>query len=283
MAESVASLRLLKRRIAAIEQGRPRADAPRVATGHAALDRAIGGGVARGRLHEVFARAVGDDGSATGFVGMLAVRLGGAIVWLREDMAERQGGMLHAAGLVEIGIDPARLIVGLMPDPLAVLRAAADVVRCPAVGVAVIELRRDPRPLDLTASRRLALAAESSGVTVLVLRIDGAPAPSAAETRWAAGAAASVPLAANAPGHPMLDIELLRQRGRPAGGRWQMEWDRDQASFRAPDAARYAAGDAGRPAPRGAEPGASSSGAVVSLPVGRPADRDPSAPRRRSG
>src|SRR3546814_3570068 len=84
--------------------------------------------------------------------------LGGGIIWLREERVERQAGGLYAPGLREIGIDPARLILGLLPDPLAVLRAAADVVRCPEAGVAVVELWRNPRQLDLTASRRLALA-----------------------------------------------------------------------------------------------------------------------------
>src|SRR3546814_10143689 len=73
------------------------------------------------------------------------------------------------------------LILCLLPDPLAVLRAAADVVRCPEAGVAVVELWRNPRQLDLTASRRLALAAETSGVTVLLLRVSALPAPSRSE------------------------------------------------------------------------------------------------------
>src|SRR3546814_11108100 len=89
---------------------------------------------------------------------MRAQMLGGGSIWLREERVERQAGGLYAPGLREIGIDPARLILGLLPDPLAVLRAAADVVRCPEAGVAVVELWRNPRQLDLTASRRLALA-----------------------------------------------------------------------------------------------------------------------------
>jgi protein ImuA len=91
----------------------------------------------------------------------------------------------------------------------------------------VIELWGEPRPLDLTASRRLAMAAESSGVTTLLLRIAAAPAPSAAQTRWRVAAAPSLPLAANAPGHPAFDLELMRQRGGPEGLRWQVEWNRE--------------------------------------------------------
>ncbi|WP_033920780.1 ImuA family protein [Sphingomonas sp. 37zxx] len=249
----------LRRRIAAIEPP-PSIASTCVATGHAAIDLALGGGLARGRVHEVFALDAADASCAAGFAAMLARRLGGGIVWLREETADRQGGQLHAAGLVEIGIDPDRLILGLLPDPLAVLRAAADVVRCPDVGIALIELWRDPRRLDLTASRRLALAAEESGVTAIILRIAAEPSPSAAQTRWAVRAAASVPLAADAPGHPALEVELLRQRGRAQSGVWRVEWDREQTSFRAP----------------------ALSGAVVSLPAGRSAGADGGARLRRA-
>lgn len=278
MTESIASMRLLKRQIADIEQRTGLGDsgfhAVRVETGHDGIDQKIGGGLARGRLHEVFAHDAADAGSAAGFVGMLAVRIGGPLVWLREDASEKHG-ILHATGLVELGIDPSRLILGVLPDPLAVLRAAADVVRCGAVGVAVIELRRNPSILDLTAGRRLALAAESSGVTVLLLRIDAEPSPSAADTRWAASAAASAPLEANAPGYPVLDVTLLRQRGRPGDGHWLVEWNRDQASFRAADAPRRSEGgvrrdvtaDPVRVGTTGGETAAS--GVVVSLPVER--------------
>lgn len=225
----------LRHRIAAIERLRPVQSHDRISMGHAGIDRALGGGLLRGRLHEFYAIDAADASSATGFAGMLAIRLGGGILWMRETRAERQGGVLHAAGMVEIGVDPGRMIVALLPDTLSVLRAAADVVRCDGVGVAVIEVHRDPAVLDLTASRRLTLAAEESGVAVLLLRIAGTPGPSAAETRWAVRSAASLPLEANAPGHPMLDIELLRQRGRAAGGCWQVEWNREQANFRSAD------------------------------------------------
>src|SRR3546814_19012471 len=74
---------------------------------------------------------------------MLAARLGDTtpVVWLRQDEAERTAH-LHAPGLAELGIDPARLVLGVATDPLMLLRAAAEIVRCDEVGVAVIELWR---------------------------------------------------------------------------------------------------------------------------------------------
>lgn len=276
------SLESLKNRIAGIERLRA-VEANSVAmagTGHAGIDHALGGGLARGRVHEVFAAEADDAGCAAGFVSVLAHRLGlgsgGALVWLREVRAERQGGTLHGPGLVGIGIDPRQVIIGLMPDPLAVLRAAADVVRCPEVGVAVIELWQSPRLLDLTASRRLALAAEGSGVTVIALRIAAQPAPSAAQTRWQVAAAASAPPEANAPGHPAWTIDLLRQRGRPAGGTWRVEWNREQACFE-PDSPAGSTRIAGPIAPSTSAP---LSGAVLPLSAGGPAEEGASALRR---
>jgi protein ImuA len=265
------SLESLKTRIAGIERARAVETAAVAGTGHLGIDAALGGGLARGRVHEVFAAQAEDAGCAAGFVAGLALRLGlrvgGTLVWLREIQAEKQGGRLHAPGLVEIGLDPARVIIGVLPDPLSVLRAAADVVRCPEVGVAVIELWREPRLLDLTASRRLALAAETSGVTVIALRIAASPSPSAAQTRWQVSAAPSLPMEANAPGYPAWRVELLRQRGRPSGGDWRVEWNREQACF----ADAYGDIDTGQfPAIA-----AASSGAVLPFSAGRPVDASP--------
>jgi protein ImuA len=202
--------------------------------GVGSLDRALGGGLARGRLHELFAAEPADAGSAAGFAAMLAccaLPPGAPLLWLRLEEVERRGGRLHAPGLAEIGIDPSRLVLAVLPDPVALLRAAAEVLRCPEVGMAVIELWQSPRALDLTASRRLAITAEETGVTALLLRAEAQPTPSAAQTRWSIAAAASTALEAEAPGFPVLDLELLRQRGGPGGGRWRLEWNRDRACF----------------------------------------------------
>lgn len=237
-AEIIASLR---QRIAAVKRVRAVAVPCLVATGHAGIDAALGGGLARAGLHEVFGQAQDDSnalgGCAGGFAAMLTSRIAGAetpatIFWLREASAERRGGCLHAPGLAELGLDPGRVVLGVLDDPASLLKVANDVVRCPDVAVAVIELWREPRVLDLTASRRLAVAAEASGVTVLMLRAEAEPSPSAAHTRWSVAAAAAAPLDAEAPGHPTLDITLLRQRGGRADLGWRVEWDRDAKIFR---------------------------------------------------
>lgn len=234
MKESRTSLSALRRSIAALA-GAPAEGPDMAAFGLDGIDAVLGGGLARGRLHEVFAAQPEDAGGAAGFAAMLAVRAAPparAILWLRVEEREARAGRLHALGLAELGLDPALVLLVLAADASALLRAAADVLRCPQVGVAVIDMARNARMMDLTVSRRLALAAEGSGVTALLLRTEATPMPSAAHTRWAVRGAASTPLEADAPGYPALEISLLRQRAGPSGASWRVEWDRDRRIFR---------------------------------------------------
>ncbi|MGS1018038.1 ImuA family protein [Allosphingosinicella humi] len=236
MSESADHLTALRRRVAGTG-GRDICGAGWFPLGHAGIDAMLGGGLARGRLHEAFAAEADDAASAAGFAAMLALRAmpaGSAVLWLRTDDAERRCGRFHASGFAELGGDPDALLLALAPDPVALLRGAAEAARCAGLGAVVVEGWGRLPALDLTASRRLALAAEKSGVTVLMLRIGAEPVPSAADTRWRVGAAPSDGLEANAPGHVTLDIELLRRRAGPSGLRWRLEWDRDRCAFREP-------------------------------------------------
>ncbi len=208
------------------------------------LDTRLHGGLARAALHEVFADADSDGSAAAAFALLLALRaLGPAqtLLWVRDDRAPRSNGTLHAPGLVELGCDPARLIMVTSPDALGVLRAGLDGVRCGQLGAILLELHGAVPRLDLTASRRLAMAAAQSGVFTLLLRVDATPVPSAAQTRWSVACApsaplasaplAAAPLAGEAPGHPAFDIALLRHRGGIAPFNIRLEWNRDRRSF----------------------------------------------------
>lgn len=258
----------------------------RVAFGAPELDAALGGGIARAALHEIYAPGTADLSAATGFAVGLAIRAAAQrpILWVRQDMLDAEAGRLHPPGLVELGLDPSRILLVRARDAQGVLRAGAEAARCAALGAVLIEPWGEPRVLDLTASRRLALAAEGSGVAVLLLRAAASPEPSAARTRWQITALPSRALEANAPGDPSFSVTLLRHRG---GGveecEWRVEWSRDRQCFQHHPVTRDATAPAFAPAIHQNSPDAAPlSQPVVPFPVDRPAAA-PERPLRRAG
>lgn len=237
MRESSSQLAGLRRRIARLATGggeSHRADGW-LATGHGALDAALGGGLAAGRLHEFFAADPLDAPSAAAFAVLLALRGGGApILWLRIADAGKRTGQIYAPGFAELGGDPGRLLLVEAADAKMLLACANDAARCPGSAAVIVESWGCFPAFDLTAGRRLALGARGAGVTLLLLRLDAQPTPSVAETRWGITAAASGELEAGAPGPPVFDLELLRWRAGPAGARWKLEWNHDEQAFREP-------------------------------------------------
>jgi protein ImuA len=192
------------------------------------------GGVARAALHEIFASLPDDSCAASAFALLLSLRgcLSRPVLWVREERDERRLGRLYPPGLIELGASPDTVQLVTAPDTLSLLRAGADIVNCGAVGAVILEPSGKASVLDLTASRRLAMASARSGVMTLVVRSGVDPAPSAAQTRWRVSAAPSRALAANAPGPPTFDISLLRHRGGIPGFDTRVEWDRDRKVFR---------------------------------------------------
>lgn len=216
-----------------LDQGFGAATCALRATGAARLDLALGGGLAQGALHEIYAQASLDATAAAGFALALALRAaeGRPILWARQDYAEVEAGGLYGPGLAELGLDPSRLILVQTRDALGVMRAGAEAARCPALGAVVMEPWGEPKALDLTASRRLALAADQSGVTLLMIRAAAAPRPSAAATRWSVRPRLSRPLEADAPGLPAFTLTLLRHRAGLSQQTFDVEWDRDRCAF----------------------------------------------------
>lgn len=186
-----------------------------------------GGALAAGRLHEIFADDRADAANAMTCAAVMALSVlppTAPLLWLRI-AKEATGERLYGPGLRALGLDPARIILGQLPDALAVLRAGVDGLRCSGLGAVLMDLPGRVKELDLTATRRMTLAAEASGVTPIMLRIAAAPAPSAAYSRWSVTSAPAQPLAANAPGHTAFTLNLLRRRDGAAGQTWEMAWD----------------------------------------------------------
>ena len=201
--------------------------------GSASIDARLAGRLPRAALHEVFAESAQDGCSATGFALLLAIRASNdkPILYVREDRGVRRDGCLYPHGLAELGLDPARVLTVHAPDTQALLRASGDIVKCAEVGTVILEPQGKAPELDLTASRRLMLAAARSGVMTVVLRVDAVPVPSAAASRWSVSAAPSMALEADAPGHAAFDIALTRHKGGIPGFEARLEWNRDRNAF----------------------------------------------------
>ena len=174
------------------------------------LDAALGGGLPRACLQEVIPADGG--AAAAGFAAFLLSRLAGqagergrGVLW-----ACLGEGDLYPPGLASFGLDPGAMILLSAPSPAELLWAMEEALRSPALAGVVGEVDR----LDLTAGRRLQLAAAAGGgVGLLLLRADRpAAAVSPAALRWRVGAGPD----------RTWHVELLRRRGgRP--GAWILE------------------------------------------------------------
>jgi protein ImuA len=240
----------LRQILSALGPARPDAPHKRVTLGTPGVDRALGGGLCRGALHEIVPAEAGDAGAAAGFVAGLCLRAGlddpaakgshakaepGGVVWIRQAHGEAETGGLYAPGLAGMGLSAGRIVQLRLRDVKSLLRAGIEAAGCPALGALVIEPCGEPPLLDLTATRRLALAAERSGTTLFMLRTPPRKAASAALTRWRIAASPSHALEANAPGAPAFEVTLSRNRAGREGLSWRLEWCRVEQRF-APEA-----------------------------------------------
>jgi protein ImuA len=230
------TLATLRGTIERLEAGGLRHDASRVSLGHRPVDATLQGGLVRGALHEVFAPEGRQAAAATGFIAGLAWRAAQArpLMWVWQDFVALESGLLSMNGLAELGLDPRRIVMVHAADIDMALRVTADALACNALGAVVLDVWGEARQLDLVASRKLTLTAQTSGIACLVLRTSAQPMASTAETRWIVRAAHSPPAPEwSAWGAPMLDAQLVRNRhGRT--GQWIMEWNCDECLFREP-------------------------------------------------
>lgn len=227
------SLRDIMRRETARSPGETR-----VRLGARALDRALNGGLARGALHEIAAAEAGDLGAAHGFalaLAGLAAGPQGQVLWVQDEMAALEDGAPYGPGLAMQGLDPGRLVLVRVPHPRTGLWVMEQALRCRALRAVVGEIARAPAIYDLTASRRLVLAARESGAAMLLVHAaiggGGAGLSTAAATRWSIAAHPSRPGRAGEPGEPSWRVALTRNRGG-IEGTWTVEWNHDERAFR---------------------------------------------------
>jgi protein ImuA len=181
-------------------------------------DARLGAALRYGALHE----AVGP--AATLFIVLVLARTRGCILCCAPGWSDNR---LYPPGLVQLGLDPARIVLVRLARAEELLQAAHEGLR--AGWQVVLEL---DKPLGLIPARRLQLAAEEGGGLGLVTRAAAEPSceedglvPSA-RTRWRAAMAGEVVW----PSPLRLDLRLLRNReGLP--GRYCVEWDHASRSL----------------------------------------------------
>ena len=157
----------LRQRLQALQKTAVLGGAPdRLPLGIAAIDAALGGGLARGALHEVAAVSEAHLAAATGFaIGLVSSR---RLLWIAEDMALAESGAPHGPGLDAFGVLPEQLLTVAAARPHDLLWAMEEALRCRAIGAVIGELRQSK--IDMVMLRRLSLAAADSGALALLLR-----------------------------------------------------------------------------------------------------------------
>jgi protein ImuA len=261
-ADTVADLHVLRRMVAGLEA------AACLNAGMAARFRPVGGAelsLRCGALHEVAAQEAGDGAAALAFALALGWMASGAVpagagaarapaqarpvLLVLEAQGCREAGEPYGHGLAALGFDPGRLLIVRAQRPGEALWAFEEGLRCAALGAVVAAFGRCPRGYDLTASRRLVLAARASGVSgcLAVIGEGGAAGrlAGAAETRWRIAARPSRAGLAGEPTGLALRADLLRRRGG-LPSQFDLEWNHDTGQF-IPPGAGQAPGREGRP------------------------------------
>ena len=181
----------LRQRLRALEKPAEIADGlGGLPLGVAAIDAALGGGLARGALHEIAAVSEAHLTTATGFVLGLAAHEQAHVAWIAEDMALAESGAPYGPGLDAFGLAPERLLTVSVARSHDLLWTMEEALHCRAVRIVIGEVRDSA--VSTVALRRLSLAAAKSGVLALLLRASPTDETSTAATRWIVGAASSV-------------------------------------------------------------------------------------------
>jgi len=172
-------------------------------------------------LCELFA-AHPRDGGWAGFL-LPQLETGKPLLWVQDRMAILESGRVHPPGL------PSQDLIHIETrDARDALWAMEEGVRCAALSAVIGEIWGDPRALDFTATRRLAVASERSRVPCWLVRLGGTANLSGARMRWRVASAPSLPNALDprAPGTPVWHADLFRARGMPPG-RWSIAHEAD--------------------------------------------------------
>ena len=138
-----------------------------------AIDAALQGGLARRRPARAGPGGPAQLGAAAGFalaLAALATAGGRTALWIQTDFAALEAGMPYGPGLDLFGLPMERLLILRVARPLDVLWAFEEALKSRALAAVLAELPETGAAADLTATRRLSLAARAGGGLGLLLR-----------------------------------------------------------------------------------------------------------------
>lgn len=206
-----------------------------LAFGVRSIDAVLQGGVAPASLHEIAPVTLRDLGAAVGFAFALAARAtddGRNTLWIQTDFAAIEGGNIYGLGCDLFGLPARQLLILKVARPRDALWAMEEALKCRALASVIAELPNDGSIADLTATRRLTLAAREGGNFGFLFRHQLSPLTSSAETRWEVAAAPSRPDQFGGLGRTALALSLTKNRRGPTG-RWSVAWDHHERVFSA--------------------------------------------------
>jgi protein ImuA len=216
--------------------------------GLSGLDSALQGGLAFGALHEIAPAAALHLGAALGFALTIAARIATDqhVLVLQTDFAAQDSGVPYGPGLEALGLTLQRLVLLRLPRPVDLLAAFEETLKSTAIAVVIGELPQAGPAADLTATRRLSLAAREGGGLALLLRHQPSLQPTAAVTRWEVAAAPSVPDRLGGLGRTAFALSLIKNRRGPCG-RFTVCWDHHECRYVPPLSLAVAAPASDRP------------------------------------
>ncbi len=170
-------------------------------------------------VHEI----ASPSGDAVGiaFAALLIGRRQGPVLWCRSRHTALTVGEPYGPGMLELGLQPERLILVEAAKSADLLWAMEEGARRQGLAAVLGEGVQ----ADLTCSRRLQLAAEAGHTLVILVSPSASqPASLSAMTRWHVAAAPSM-TEAGGPGLPRWKLELMRCRGGGQPRSWIVEWN----------------------------------------------------------
>jgi protein ImuA len=197
------------------------------------IDASLQGGLARGALHEVAPGPGQQSGAATGFalaLAALAAADGRSALWIQTEFAALEAGLPYGPGLDLFGLALQYLLILRVGRPLDLLWAFEEALKSHSLAAVLAELPESGPAADLTATRRLTLAARAGGGLGLLLRHRVSPLPSAAMTRWQVAPAVSQPDAYGGFGRTAFELSLSKNRHGHCG-HWIVCWNHDERIF----------------------------------------------------